>query len=69
MFPVVPFEVFAGDGLQLDFMLKESASDAKVESRSFVISGLFAVAAAGTGPPPAPDCWGVNIDPKKSTKM
>lgn len=55
VFPAVPFEVFAGEGFQLDFMLSESARDASVESKSFVISGL-AGAAAGAPPAPAPGC-------------
>lgn len=65
--PVVPLEVFAGEGFQFDFILKESARDAKVESRSLVIKGFAAWVAAGAPPKLPPDCCGVNIDPKKST--
>jgi len=43
---VAVFEVFDGEGDQLDFMVNESASDAREESKSPVNNGFAAVDAA-----------------------
>jgi hypothetical protein len=71
VFAVAPLAVFAGDCDQFDFIVSESARDAKELSRSPVNKGFAVVeAAVGWAPPPnpAPDCCGVRIDPKKSTE-